>query len=120
MLVFKLALVLESATNHLLILHLLLEVFKRQAGSHHLIDAAANSPPVHRHAVVLLPQDLWSHVASCTSLTTRTQRVEYLKDSSKKLYFKVCTGYIHGLMDNDDLPPHLFIVLFNLLRDYRY
>lgn len=53
--VFKLALVLQSAASHLVILHLLPEVSKRQTSSHHLVDAAAQSPPVHRRAVVLLP-----------------------------------------------------------------
>ena len=68
--VFELALVLQSATSHLLILHLLSEVSKRRTAGHHLIDAAAQSPPVHRRAVALLPQDLRGHVTSRTSLAT--------------------------------------------------
>lgn len=68
--VFKLALVLQSATSHLLVLHLLSEVLEGQAGGHHLVDAAAHGPPVHGRAVVLLPQNLRRHVASRTSLTT--------------------------------------------------
>lgn len=46
--VFKLALLLQSAASHLLVLHFLSEVFERQTSGHHLIDAAAQSPPVHR------------------------------------------------------------------------
>ncbi len=70
--VFKLALILQSATSHLVVLHLLSEVLERQTGSHHLIDAAAKSPPVHRRVVALLLQNLRSHVTCCTSLTTHT------------------------------------------------
>lgn len=68
--VFKLALVLQSAASHLIVLHLFPKVSKRQTGSKHLVDAAAQSPPVHRRAVVLLPQNLRSHVAHRSSLTT--------------------------------------------------
>lgn len=73
--VFKLALVLQSATSHLVVLHLFPEVFERQTGSHHLVDAAAQSPPVHRRAVVLLPQNLRGHVTRRTGL--RTHRGEW-------------------------------------------
>ena len=67
--VLKLAFFLQGAASHLLLLHLLPEVFEGQTGSHHLIDAAAESPPVHRRAVMLLPQNLRGHVAGRTSLT---------------------------------------------------
>lgn len=73
--VVKLALVFQRATRHLFVLHLFLEVFKRQTGGHHLVDAAAERPPVDRHAVVLLPQDLWSHVAGCTCLRTHATQM---------------------------------------------
>lgn len=79
--VLKLALVLQSATRHLFVLHLFLEISKRQTGGHHLVDAAAHRPPVDRHAVVLLPQDLRSHVAGCTCLRTHNKNSEPLTQS---------------------------------------
>lgn len=72
--VFKLAFVFQSATCHLFIMHLFFEIFKRQTGGHHFVDAAAHRPPVHRYAVVLLPQNLWSHVTSRTCLRTQTTK----------------------------------------------
>lgn len=71
---FKRALVFQSAPRHLFVLHLFFEILKRQTGGHHLVDAAAHGPPVHRRAVVLLPQDLWSHVTACACLKTQTTK----------------------------------------------
>ena len=71
--VFKLDVVIQSATGHLLYLHLFSEVFKRQTGGQHLVHAAAQSPPVHTRAIALLPQNLRGHVARRTSLTTQTR-----------------------------------------------
>lgn len=87
-LVFELALVFQSATSHLLILHLLPEVFEWQTGGHHLIDAAAQRPPVHRHAVRLLLQNLRSHVAGRSSLATHRGE----KEGVHPLIYYLCSA----------------------------
>ncbi len=123
--VFKLALVLQSATSHFAILHLFSEVFERQAGSHHLVDAAAQSPPVHRRAVVLLPQDLRSHVTRRTGLTTHRGETERgIRESSKGHKSSPYSGGITSaiilefvLIVRSGCPLAYYCALFYLLRD---
>lgn len=69
----KPALVLQCTSSHLLFMHFLSEVFIWQSSGDHLIDAAAQRPPVHRFMIILLPKDLRGHVASGTSLRTHRE-----------------------------------------------
>lgn len=85
--VFKLALIFQSATCDLFILHFFFEIFKWQTSSYHLIDAATNGPPVHRHAVVLLLQNFWSHVTGCTCLRTQTTKISLKLEFLKRFCF---------------------------------
>ncbi|TNN69863.1 hypothetical protein EYF80_019931 [Liparis tanakae] len=61
----------DNAALYLLLLHLLLlalGAFERGVASHHLVDTAAQSPPVHRCPVWSFGQELRGHVCSSTGL----------------------------------------------------